>query len=163
MTNMQLLGEKRLVEEFGIAFEQTGLPRMAGRIFGWLLVADSPHQSASQLAEALTASKGSISTSTRLLIRIGLIERLSLPGVRHDYFRLCPDWWQRVIRHGLEDEIMMFRRLAERGLQVVGDKNPVGRKCLENMRDIYAFLEREFPSLLARWEQKPEESKLRAK
>ena len=89
MNNEQAQGEERnFVEEVGLFFEQTGMPRMAGRILGWLLISDPPHQSTDELAGGLIASKGSISTNTRLLIQIGLIERLSLPGVRHDYFRI---------------------------------------------------------------------------
>jgi len=145
--------EKHFVEDVGIVFEQTGLPRMAGRIFGWLLISDPPHQSTDQLTEALMASKGSISTTTRLLIQIGLIERFSLPGVRHDYFRLRPDAWQYMIRHGLEDEIKMFRQLAEHGLELLADKTPLTPKWLEEMRDVYSFLEQEFPAVLERWEQ----------
>ena len=141
------------MEEVGIVFEQTGLPRMAGRIFGKLLISDPPYQSTDQLVEALMASKGSISTMTRLLIQIGLIERLSLPGVRHDYFRLRPDAWHHWIRRGLEDEIKMIRQLAERGLELLADKTPLTRQWLEEMRDVYTFLERELPVLLERWEQ----------
>jgi len=145
--------EKRFVEEVGIVFEQTGLPRMAGRILGWLLISDPPHQSTDQLTEALIASKGSISTMTRLLIQIGLIERLSLPGVRHDYFRLRPDAWHHMIRRGLEDEIRMVRQLSERGLELLTDKTLLTRKWLEEMRDVYTFLDREFPTLLEKWEK----------
>ena len=144
---------QQFVEEVGIVFEQTGMARMAGRILGWLLISDPSHQSTDQLAEALMASKGSISTMTRLLIQIGLIERLSLPGVRHDYFRLRPDAWRHWIRHGLEDEIKMVRQLAEHGLELLADKTPLTQKWLEEMRDIYTFLEREVPALLERWEQ----------
>ena len=153
MNNSEQAEEQRFVEEVGIVFEQTGLPRMAGRILGWLLISDPPHQSTDQLVEALMASKGSISTMTRLLIQIGLIERLSLPGVRHDYFRLRPDAWQHMVRRGLVDEIQMVRQLAERGLELLADKTPLTRKWLEEMRDVYTFLEQEFPVLLERWEQ----------
>ncbi|HEY82714.1 MAG TPA: MarR family transcriptional regulator [Dehalococcoidia bacterium] len=145
--------EQKFVEEVGIVLEQTGLPRMAGRILGRLLISDPPHQSMKQLVTDLMASKGSVSTMTRLLIQIGLIERLSLPGVRGDYFRLRPDAWQHMIRRGLEDEIRMVRQLAERGLELLADKTPLARKWLEEMRDVYAFLEREFPTLLQRWEE----------
>jgi len=145
--------EKRFVEEVGIVFEQTGLPRMAGRILGWLFISDPPHQSTDQLTQALIASKGSISTMTRLLIQIGLIERLSLPGVRHDYFRLRPDAWHHMIRRGLEDEIRMVRQLSERGLELLTDKTLLTRKWLEEMRDVYTFLDREFPTLLEKWEK----------
>lgn len=156
------LEEKQFVEEVGIVFEQTGMPRMAGRILGWLLISDPPHQSTDQLTKALMASKGSISTVTRLLIRIGLIERLSLPGVRHGYFRLRPDAWQNAIRHGI-DEIKMIRQLAEHGLELLTDKPPLTRKWLEEMRDMYVFMEQEFPALVERWEQEHKANKLQIK
>ena len=144
---------KQFAEEVGIVFEQTGMPRMAGRILGWLLISDPPHQSTEQITKALIASKGSISTMTRLLIQIGLIERLSLPGVRCDYFRLRSDAWQHMIGRGLTEEIKMVRQLAERGLELLGDKTPVTKNWLEEMRDVYTFLEHEFPTLLERWEK----------
>ena len=62
MENGRQTKEKQFAEEVGIVFEQTGLPRMAGRILGWLLIAEPPHQSTEQLINALMASKGSIST-----------------------------------------------------------------------------------------------------
>ncbi len=145
--------DKQFAEEVGIVFEQTGMPRMSGRILGWLLISDPPHQSTEQITKALMASKGSISTMTRLLIQIGLIERLSLPGVRHDYFRLRSDAWQHMIGRGLTEEIKMVRQLADRGLELLGDKTPVTKNWLEEMRDVYTFLEREFPTLLERWEK----------
>ena len=153
MNDTRQVEEKRFAEEVGIIFEQTGLPRMASRIFGWLLISDPPHQSTDQLAGALMASKGSISTTTRLLIQAGLVERLSLPGVRHDYFCLRPDAWHHMMERGIEDEIKMMRQLAEHGLELLADKTTLNRKWLEEMRDVYAFLEREFPALRERWEQ----------
>jgi DNA-binding transcriptional regulator GbsR (MarR family) len=145
--------EKCFVEEVGIVFEQTGLTRMAGRVFGWLLISDPPYQSPAELAEALMASKGSISTTTRLLIQLGLIERFVIPGERHDHFRLREDALQRTIRHGLEDEIKMFRQLAEKGLELISSEASIRRHWLEEMRDRYTFLEKEFPVLMERWEK----------
>ena len=145
--------DKQFAEEVGIVFEQTGMPRMAGRILGWLLISDPPHQSTEQITKALMASKGSISTMTRLLIQLGLIERISLPGVRRDYFRLRSDACQHMIGRGLTEEIKMVRQLAERGLRLLGDKTLVTRTWLEEMLDVYTFLEKEFPTLLDRWER----------
>ena len=145
--------ERNFVEEVGIVFEQTGLPRMAGRIFGWLLISDPAYQSSAELAEVLMASKGSISTTTRLLMQIGLIERFVIPGERHDHFRLRKDALQRTIRHGLEDEIKMFRNLAEQGLELMKDESSTRRHWLEEMRDRYTFLEQELPDLMKRYEK----------
>ena len=36
MNDKRQVEEKQFVEEVGIVFEQTGLPRMAGRVLGWL-------------------------------------------------------------------------------------------------------------------------------
>jgi DNA-binding transcriptional regulator GbsR (MarR family) len=162
MNNEINVEEKQFVEEVGMVFEQTGLPRMAGRIFGWLLISDPSHQSTDQLAQALMASKGSISTTTRLLIQTCLIERFSLPGVRHDYFRLRPDAWRHMIKHGLEDEIKMFRQLAEHGLGLPTDKTALTRQWLEEMRDMYLFFERSLPALMERWEQEHKKGKKQA-
>ena len=144
--------QRSFVEEFGLAFERLTLPRMAGRVLGWLMISSTPHQSIDELAEALVASRASISTMTRLLIQIGIIERISLPGVRHDFFRIRHGAVQHLLRQRVK-EVTVFRRLAERGLEIQGDKATPTRQWLEEMYDIYTFLERELPALLERWEQ----------
>lgn len=145
------LEKAHFVEEVGLMFEQVGLPRMAGRIFGWLLISEPVQQSSSDLAEILQASKGSISTTTRLLIQIGLIERVSLPGDRRDYFQIKPHAWSQMSKQRLA-QIAAFRRLAERGLALLQDAPSPLQKRLQEMRDIHAFLERELPLLHERWE-----------
>ncbi|MFC1955614.1 hypothetical protein ACFLWZ_03670 [Chloroflexota bacterium] len=65
------------------------------------------------------------------------------------------------MKHGPEDEIKLFRQLAERGLALLGNKAPLAHKHLEEMRDVYIFLEREFPALLERWEQERARKKSR--
>lgn len=124
---------------------------MAGRIFGWLLISNPPHQSMDQLVEVLQASKGSVSTMTRLLIQVSLIERLSLPGQRRDYFRIRPHAWSQMIKQRLV-QITAFREMAEKGLKLLEDEPPNLRQRLEEMRDIHAFFERELPAMNARWE-----------
>lgn len=137
-------------------FELVGLPRMSGRIFGWLLISDPPQQSASELAEVLQASKGSLSTMTRLLIQIGLIERISLPGERRDYFQIKPHAWTQMTKQRMA-QITAFRQLAERGLELLADSPPRLSDRLQEMRDIHAFLERELPLLDERWEREQAE------
>jgi DNA-binding transcriptional regulator GbsR (MarR family) len=151
--------EKNFIEEVGIVFEQTGLPRMAGRIFGWLLISEPPYQSSNELSENLMASKGSISTMTRLLIQIGLLERFVIPGERHDHFRLRQDALQRTVKRGLEEEIKMFRQLAEHGLQLLRREPSIRRQWLEEMHARYIFLEQEFPGLMERYEKMQLESR----
>lgn len=133
-------------------FERVGFPRMSGRIFGWLLISQPPQQSTGELAEVLQASKGSISTMTRLLIQIGLIERVSLPGERRDYFQIKPHAWSQMTKQRIS-QIATFRELAEKGLGILGGTSADHRERLQEMRDIHAFWERELPMLDQRWEQ----------
>lgn len=144
--------QRHFIEDFGLAFEQLTLPRMAGRIVGWLMISGKPHQSLDELAEALVASKGSISTMTRLLTQLGIIERISLPGVRHDFFRLRPDSVRYLLKQRVR-QMRLFRQLAERGLELVDDKATPTRQWLVEMHDVYAFFEQELPILMERWEQ----------
>lgn len=135
------------VEEFGLFFERSGLPRMAGRILGWLLVAEPPHESMNDLAEALQASKGSISNMTRFLIEMGLLERVSLPGERRDYFRIPGHAWLRVMERKMS-ELTHVRELTERALTVMDDASPESRAALQEMHELYAYFEREMPHFL---------------
>jgi DNA-binding transcriptional regulator GbsR (MarR family) len=145
--------ERNFIEEVGIVFEQTGLPRMAGRLFGWLLIADPPYQSPAELADVLQASKGSISTTVRLLTQSGFIERYVIPGSRHDFFRLPQDAIKKVIHHGLEQEIKMFRVLAEQGLEL-NKELPARRKTwLKEMHSRYGYLEKSFPAIMAQYDK----------
>lgn len=141
---------KHLVEELGLFFEQEGLPRMAGRVLGWLLVSDPPHQSMNELVDALSASKASISNTTRMLIQIGLIERLSLPGHRRDYFRIRPNAWHQLMKEEAV-KLAAIRKLADRGLELLADKDDNFKSRLQEMRALYAFFEREWPVLLEHW------------
>jgi DNA-binding transcriptional regulator GbsR (MarR family) len=140
------------VEEVGLMFEQGGLPRMAGRVLGLLLTAQPPHQSAEDLRRALHASKGSISTMTRLLMQIYFIERVSLPGDRRDYFRITPNVWSKMSR-ARTPQITQIRQLAERGLAILDGAPSEQRARLEEMRDFYAWYERELPALIDRYER----------
>ena len=48
--------------------EHYGLPPITGRIVGWLMICDPPEQSPAQIAEAIGASRASLTTNMRLLI-----------------------------------------------------------------------------------------------
>lgn len=143
---------QRYVEEVGVAMEALGLPRMWGRVFGALLVADPPEQTAEQLATALQASRGSISQATRFLEQSSLIERVRQPGARKDAFRNRPGAWSALLRRRLEG-IDTLAALAERGLELLDRADPEVRRGLREMRDSMAFFAREYPRFVARWER----------
>jgi DNA-binding transcriptional regulator GbsR (MarR family) len=143
---------RQYVEEFGLLFGQFGLSRMFGRVLGVLMISDPPERSAEELAEALGASRGSISQTTRSLIQMGLVQRWSRPGERRDYFRIKPGAWYEIMRREME-ALESFRETAERGLKLLDSRDPDSRRSLEEMRDFYAYWEREMPAVLERWEK----------
>lgn len=145
------LEQKQFIEEFALLFELMALPRMAGRILGWLLICNPPHQSTGQLAEVLQASKGSISTMTRLLIQSGLVERVSLPGERRDFFCIKLGAWPALLKQRMA-QITAIRELAGRGLKMLEDDEPQLGKRLKEMYEFHGFFERQFPLLIERWE-----------
>jgi DNA-binding transcriptional regulator GbsR (MarR family) len=139
------------IEEMGLYMESFGLPRMWGRVFGALLLADPPEQTADELAATLKASRGSISTATRMLEQAGLIDRVSKPGERKDYFRNRPGAWHEATKRRLA-AMSRFREMAEKGLALLDSGDPEVRRGLEEMRDYFAYWERVFPRLAAEWE-----------
>jgi DNA-binding transcriptional regulator GbsR (MarR family) len=127
-----------------------GLPRMAGRIWGWLLICEPPQQTAAQLAEELQASRGSISGMARLLEGAGLIHRVTRPGDRREHFGIPPGSVIAVLEGGLAKAVA-WRRLAENGLVAMAGRPAEARGRLEELRDIYTFMEQELPALTARF------------
>ena len=142
---------KRLIEEYGLLFEMEGAPRMVGRIIGYLMLSPSALVSSAELTEALQVTKGAISTTSRLLIQMELIERVNVIGDRRDYFRLK----QRPWSHSFKRELHLYsayRRIAEQGLQLMEDCTPDRKEALQEMYELYTFFENEFPALISRWE-----------
>ncbi|MEO8394258.1 MAG: MarR family transcriptional regulator [Chloroflexota bacterium] len=149
---MNISKQQQFVEEVGLYFERIGLTRMEGRVIGWLLICDPPPQSMTDLVEALGASKSSISVSLRTLTTLSLIEQVSLPGKRRDYYKASSDMWNRSFSARMH-QLTELRQLAEHGIELLADETPEQRRRLELMRDHNAFMEREFPKLLAEWEK----------
>jgi DNA-binding transcriptional regulator GbsR (MarR family) len=137
-------------EEMGLFYERAGGPRMAGRLIGWLMVSDAPHFTAADLADLLQASKGSISTTTRLLEHGGMLERFTMPGDRKAYFRLRPEWWIRLFQRRAIT-LAQTKQMVEGWIERLDGTSASLLARLHEMRDFYAFLERELPLLLERW------------
>ncbi len=150
--NRMSFEERHFIEDVGLLFEESGHPRMAGRILGCLLISDQPHLSTSEIAETLQASKGSLSTMTRFLLQMGMLERVGMPGKRVDYFRIKKGAWPELVRHAVY-ELSALRKMVERGLELMQGKDYEMKERLEEARDLFAFLEREYPLLIERWEK----------
>lgn len=147
--------ERELVNQIALVFEHGGIPPVAGRIVGRLLLCDPEHQSSTQLADYLNASRGSISTSTRMLMAARIVERVRFPGDRSSYFRIMPDCWHQM----LYAEMLRIQRLRAIGddaltyLRETGaDEQRMSR--IREFRDFSAFFEKEFPMVMDHWKNR---------
>jgi DNA-binding transcriptional regulator GbsR (MarR family) len=127
-----------------------GLPRMTGRVLAWLLVCDPPEQTAAELAEALDASKGSISGATGMLVRARLVDRMHIRGERADRFRFRPGAWEEQLRdQGLEQS----RAVIAMGLDALAGEPAARRARLEEIDTFYEWWEGRVPALVEEFQE----------
>lgn len=143
-------GYKRFIEQAADVLDEDGLPHMAGRVIGALLVCVPPYMSLDELAEDVQASKGAISMATQLLLRLGFIERISLPGERRHYYGLRPNFLEDVISERTE-HILQHRLLFEAGAQLLRDEPMEVKTRLIELQAYLDFLADELPGLSERW------------
>ena len=62
---------------------------------------------------------------------------------------------KEFLGHGFIDEMKMFRRLAQHGLELLSEKDHPNIGFLQQIHQVYGFLEQEFPVLIERWEKEP--------
>lgn len=140
------------VEQMGGYFESNGLTRLAGRLLGWLLVCTPERQSSEELAAALGASSGGISTNARMLIHFGFIERLAVAGDRRTHFRLRPNAFAAGERHRLQT-MADLQRMAESGLHALRTAPPECSRRLHEMRDLLSYMESALADALRRYDE----------
>lgn len=150
--NPQALEEKHFIEDIGLFFEQMGMPRMAGRILGALLISDPPAQSIIDLALKLKASKSSISIMARLLVEDGLVERVASPIPRRDYYRFKPGGWVLYMRQWM-GLMSALHQITERGLDLMQSRPEEMRDRLQEAHDMFSNIEEKFPAILDSFEK----------
>lgn len=127
--------QARLVEELAHAFGAFGVPRMAGRILGRLLVSTEPYETLDSLATSLGASKGSMSTMARLLAGAGLVERVPVPGGRRDHYRIRPGAWPELNRDRVE-ALARLGAVASAAAAEGGGLSDLATFCAEAEREL---------------------------
>src|SRR5213082_3180893 len=110
------------IERMGLAAENDGLSRIAGRLFGALILESEP-RSLDDLADDLAVSKASISTEARRLVDRGVAERVARAGDRRDYYAHIQDVHAFVVAR--VDEAL--RDWAEHGQRDATSSPPVRR------------------------------------
>ncbi|MFI6743199.1 GbsR/MarR family transcriptional regulator [Nonomuraea sp. NPDC050451] len=107
------------VERVAMYLARDGVPPIAGRVLGWLMVCDPPEQSAGQISQAIGASRASLTSNLRLLTSMGFLTWRTRPGERTVYYRMAEDAWGVVVRHQIAS-ITSFLDITRDGLGLVG-------------------------------------------
>jgi hypothetical protein len=144
-------GAQQFVEGMGLYFERLAIPRIGGRILGLLMLAERP-LTLDDMARALRVSRASVSTNARLSVAVGMVEHISLPGDRRDYYVFSRNAWTRRIEVALP-VLDLMRRLAEEGLAALDPVHATGRARLQMALDFCDFYRRETEETIARWKE----------
>jgi hypothetical protein len=127
----------RFLERFAVIMSDSGYPRMAARVLAALLIADD--------------GPSAVSGAVKYLMRVGMVTRERDPGERRDHYRVDQTAWYKAAASS--DEV--FRRFEEGardGVEVFGTDTPAGAR-MDETRRFFAFLRREVPQLLHRWNE----------
>jgi len=149
------------IEDSADLMEEHGLPRMAGRIIGALLICKPPYMNHDELADQLRASKGSISMSTQLLMRLNIVERISLPGHRRHYYRLRKHVWSDLLSTRTE-HIQKHLQMVDDGLALLANEPAEVKMRLIELEVFTDFVLETLPKIAEQWEhRRPELMKKR--
>ncbi|GAA2899878.1 siderophore transport transcriptional regulator MmpR5 [Streptosporangium fragile] len=107
------------VERVAMYLARDGVPPIAGRVLGWLMICDPPEQSAGQISAAIGASRASLTSNLRLLSSMGFLAWRTRPGERTVYYRMAEDAWMAVVRKQIAG-IASFLDITREGLDLVG-------------------------------------------
>jgi DNA-binding transcriptional regulator GbsR (MarR family) len=138
------------IESMGLTLESEGWPRIAGRIFGLLLVSEDAH-SLDDLATELQVSKGSVSTNTRLLEQRGVLERVSRPADRRDYYRVPRDLFSRTMAQRLA-RWQRFHEAIGAARATLPIRSPDVLERLQEYEEAYAYMSQVIREGLGRWQ-----------
>lgn len=136
------------VERAGCLCERDGLPRIAGRILGLLLVSPEP-LALDAIAERLGVSRASVSTDARRLVEQGVLERVGRPGDRRDYYQMAAESPERSLEHRLT-AFRQFLALLDDARRLPG-QGPAVQERLEDMSALYRDVMVATSEVLERW------------
>jgi DNA-binding transcriptional regulator GbsR (MarR family) len=138
----------QFVEQFGLHMEGEGLPRIAGRLWAYLLLQQAPCD-AESLAEQLKISHGSVSTNTRLLETVGIIERVTFSGDRRVYYQVSSDPYTAGFAKRIERQRGLTEMLLRAAEQLPRDD--VARERLDSLREVTDLVARATAEVVESW------------
>jgi DNA-binding transcriptional regulator GbsR (MarR family) len=141
----------RAVERFGQSLERAGMPRMASRVFAYVLAEDRESYTARELAEGLQVSPAAISGAVGYLVNTRLLVKERAVGRRGDLFRTPEgDVWATFINAEVS-LLEHFVTAVDEAIEMLDDDGP-GAHRLQETRDFFAFVEQDLAAMVDRWQ-----------
>lgn len=137
-------------DKLATMLEQVGFPHGIARVYTALTLAETDGLSTRQLIEELGISKASVSNAMQFLVGTNLVERYRVRGSREAHYRMIKGVWGDILAKKFA-ATSYIRQAVEEALEVVDSPEATAR--LEDMRDVYAFFEREFEDVVQRWKE----------
>lgn len=143
----------RAIERVAVVLDEAGMPRMAARVYAYMLVEGHAPYSAADLGEALQVSPAAISGAVGLLVRGRFIRKERTPGGRVDRYRLvATDLWTPLttIR---SDQLLTWQTSLEEAAEILGPRNRGGRR-MHQAAQFVAFMRQKNLDAVREWQER---------
>ena len=122
-----------------------------GRIFAALLIAEEP-QTLNDLAATLQVSKATISLTLRQALQAELVDKVSKPGDRRDYYVVPDDIWIRTTLSQLR-LLTRWKTLAAEGIEDLPKTSARAHMRLAKMIEFFEMVESRFADWEIEWDR----------
>lgn len=143
MSDQQIPGEGELIDGFAELYARF-LPRIAARMVA-LMTIDGGELASSDFVRRLGISPASVSSMSRRLIELELVERRIDPDTRRDLFRVRPEAWAHPWSEARENNLQIVA-WADKALALV-DGNGGDHTSLRELRTFATFIAAHLPAL----------------
>jgi DNA-binding MarR family transcriptional regulator len=139
----------QFVERFAGVLANSGVPTMAARVMGAMLVSPTGTMTAAELAESLKISQPAVSGAVRQLLQVSFISRERLPGSRKDHYRIREDVFAAILeRRNLA--LSEWESTSRSGAALFPADSPVARRLTE-AADFFAFIHTDMEQMIKNW------------
>lgn len=139
------MNTQNIMDKFGIYFDEVGLSKTYGRLFGFFMTTNEP-VSMNQLVEKLQISKSTASVEIRRLLSMGAIEKVLLPNNRADFYQLKKNIWVQNLEQKKRDIKKLQSIIKEIPEQQLEDLNH-----LKEMANYCLFIESELEEIVQKY------------
>ncbi|MFF0268373.1 GbsR/MarR family transcriptional regulator [Kribbella sp. NPDC004536] len=139
----------QFVERFAGALANAGVPTMAARVMGAMMVSPNGTMTAAELADMLKISQPAVSGAVRQLLQVSFISRERLRGSRKDHYRIREDVFAAMLeRRNLA--LTEWEAASRSGAALFADDSPVCRRLTE-AADFFAFIHADMDQIIKNW------------